>query len=143
MAGDLKDQLKAWKTEHGSAVEPPAPKKKKSPGLTPKQARRAAERARLEAAEAAARGPYDEDDEALEHLSDDELFEKAVTDIGDGSVAILEKYGHGHLSGEGPERPRRAAKKNKPEPEPDEEGKPNASETNLFLDFVGDAKPVK
>jgi hypothetical protein len=135
VAGDLKDQLKAWKADHRPA---PAPQKK-TQGLTPKQARRAAERARLEAIDAEARAKEEE----LASLSDDELFEKAVSDIGSGSVAILEKYGHGHLSGEGePERPRKPDNK-APGPAPEEEGKPTASDTNLFLDFVGDAKPVK
>jgi hypothetical protein len=136
LAGDLKDQLKAWKDEHQ-----PAPKQveQKTPGLTPKQARRAAERARLEALEAEARAREEE----LEHLSDDELFEKAVSDIGDGSAAILQKYGHGHLSGEGePAAAPRKPQKAEPPP-PDENGKPTASETNLFLDFVGQTKPVK
>ena len=137
MSGDLKDQLKAWKQEHDPA--PQVEKKPSNPGLTPKQARRAAERAAREAEDAAARAKAEE----LANLSDDELFERAVSHIGDGSVAILQKYGHGHLSGEG--EPVRASGKKRAEQkpaEPEDPSKLDASDTNLFLDMVGDIKPM-
>lgn len=132
----LKDQLQGWKTKHEQELVEPEAKAPERPQKRGLNSPKAAARAQAEAARRAAGAAGSPDAEEAEELDDDALFLRAVDDIGDGSVAILEKYGQDDRPGRRGPRTNKERRQEAAKTAQEQERGRQLGETALFLDAV-------